>query len=149
SVWALHAADAVLSLLIAALVLLSAWGVFRDATRALLDFAPADLPQERVEAALRALDGVLEIHELHLWSIGGASVLTAHLVPRPGVAASELLTRAEHLLRDDLGVVHTTLQIDDPGPCSQRSCPLFDEQLAQVRPHGHGHHGHGHHGHGH
>lgn len=143
--WAIHSADAVLSLLIAALVLFSAWGVFRDATRALLDFAPAHLPQERVEAALRALDGVLEIHELHLWSIGGSPVLTAHLVPGPGVSPGELLTRAEHLLRDDLGVVHTTLQIDDPGPCAQRSCPLFDEQLAQVRPHAHGHgHGHGH-----
>lgn len=149
SVWSLHAADSWLSLGIAALVLFSAWGVLRDATRALLDFAPIDLPQARVEAELRALSGVLEIHELHLWSIGGAPVLTAHLVPEPGVAPGDLLARAEHLLREHLGVVHTTLQIDDPGPCAQRSCPLFDEKLVQVHAH-HGHHhghGHGHHGH--
>lgn len=148
SVWSLHSADSWLSLGIAALVLFSAWGVLRDATRALLDFAPVHLPQARVEAELRGLDGVLEIHELHLWSVGGASILTAHLVPEPGVAAGDLLARAEHLLREHLGVVHTTLQIDDPGPCAQRSCPLFDDKLVQV----HAHHGHGHghaHGHGH
>lgn len=144
SQWGLYAADSVLSLVIAALVVFSAWGVLRDATRALLDFAPVDLPQERVETALRGLDGVQEIHELHLWSIGGAPVLTAHLVPRPGVTPGDLLARAEHLLREHVGVVHTTLQIDDPGPCAQRSCPLFDEQLVRVRPHAHGHAGHGH-----
>lgn len=145
SVWALHAADSILSLAIAGLVLFSAWSVLRDATRALLDFAPSHLPQERVEAELRGLDGVLEVHELHLWSVGGAPVLTAHLVPEPGVAPGDLLARAEHLLREHLGVVHTTLQIDDPGPCAQRHCPLFDEQLVQMRTHAHGHtHGHGH-----
>ncbi|HEY8380442.1 MAG TPA: cation diffusion facilitator family transporter, partial [Nannocystis sp.] len=147
SVWGLHAADSVLSLAIAALVVYSAWGVLRDATRALLDFAPADLPQDRVETALRGLSGLQELHELHLWSIGDAPVLTAHLVPEPGVAAGDLLARAEHLLREHLGIVHTTLQIDDPGPCAQRNCPLFDERLVRVRPHGHDH-GHGH-GHGH
>ncbi|MFY0533001.1 cation diffusion facilitator family transporter [Nannocystis pusilla] len=147
STWAIHSADSILSLGIAVLVLFSAWGVLRDATRALLDFAPTHLPQERVEAELRGLAGLSEIHELHLWSVGGAPVLTAHLVPEPGVAPGDLLARAEHVLREHLGVVHTTLQIDDPGPCAQRRCPLFDEQLAQLRPHGHGHghsHGHGH-----
>lgn len=142
--WQLHAADSVLSLAIAALVMFSAWGVLRDSTRSLLDFAPADLPQERVETALRGLDGVHEIHELHLWSIGGSPVLTAHLVPRPGTAPGDLLARAEHVLREHLGVVHTTIQIDDPGPCAQRSCPLFDESVVRLQPHAHHHHGHGH-----
>lgn len=141
--WGLHDADAWASLAIAALILWSTWGVLRDATAALLDFAPAGLPQERVEAALRELDGVQEIHELHLWSIGGSAVLTAHLVPRPGVSSGALLARAEHVLREDLGIVHTTIQVDDPGPCAQRSCPLFDESLVPLRSHGH-HHGHGH-----
>jgi cobalt-zinc-cadmium efflux system protein len=145
--WQIHSADSLLSLGIAALVMWSAWGVLRDATRTLLDFAPADLPQERVEAALRELDGVQEIHELHLWSVGGSAVLTAHLVPRPGTAPGDLLARAEHVLREHLGVVHTTIQIDDPGPCAQRSCPLFDEAIVRLRPHAH--HGHGHHGHSH
>lgn len=142
--WQLHSADPILSVAIAALVMFSAWGVLRDSTRSLLDFAPADLPQERVEAALRGLDGVQEIHELHLWSIGGSSVLTAHLVPRPGTAPGDLLARAEHVLREHLGVVHTTIQIDDPGPCAQRSCPLFDDSVVRLRPHAHHHHGHAH-----
>lgn len=151
--WGLHAADPALSLFTAALILWSAWGVLRDSTFALLDFAPAHLPQERVEAELRGLDGVQEIHELHLWSIGDAAVLTAHLVPRPGVAPADLLARAEHVLREHLGISHTTIQIDGPGPgpCTQQRCPLFDpEQLRPREGHHHHHHGHGHgHGHGH
>lgn len=145
--WGLHDADSWASLLIAGLILWSTWGVLRDATGSLLDFAPAGLPQERVEAALRELDGVQEIHELHLWSIGGSAVLTAHLVPRPGTRPGDLLARAEHVLREHLGVVHTTIQIDDPGPCAQRSCPLFDDALVPL--HAHAHHGHAHHHHAH
>lgn len=137
SVWALHAADAALSLAIAALILWSTWGVLRDATRALLDFVPEHLPRERVEAGLRALEGVQDVHELHLWSIGGAAVLTAHLVPRPGAATGELLSRAEHLLRTHLGVVHTTIQIDDRGPCAQHPCPLFEEGARSSHHHEH------------
>ena len=142
------AADPVLSLLICGLILYGTWGVLRDSTRVLLDFVPRDLPQERVEEALRGLSGVRAVHELHLWSTGSQTMLTAHLVPEPGVDPTELLARAEHVLRGQLGIHHTTIQIDAPAAeCEQQACPLLQDN--EHHDHEHGHHDHGHHDHGH
>jgi len=148
SAFDLHAADPVLSLLICGLILYGTWGVLRDSTRVLLDFVPRDLPQERVEEALRGLSGVRAVHELHLWSTGSQTMLTAHLVPEPGVDPTELLARAEHVLRGQLGIHHTTIQIDAPAAeCEQQACPLLQDN--EHHDHEHGHHDHGHHDHGH
>ncbi len=150
----LHAADPILSLLICVMILLGTWGVLRDSTRVLLDFVPEDLPQERVEAALRGLAGVRAIHELHLWSTGSQTMLTAHLVPEPGVDPTELLARAELALRSQLRIQHSTIQIDAPASaCEQHTCPLLQDPGPGHTHHGHDHHGHDHehdhHGHAH
>lgn len=143
--WDLHVADPLISLLIAALIAVSAWRVLRDSTQVLLDFAPPTIDPAAVRAALLAVDGVAAIHELHVWGMGDQTVLTAHLVRTPAIASDELLSRAEAALRDQLGIVHSTLQIDECGPvCRQLECPLFHEDEPHVGHHGHGH-GHGHH----
>lgn len=145
--FAMHAADPVLSLLICGLIVYGSWGVLRDSTRVLLDFVPADLPQERVEAALRGVRGVQAVHELHVWGTGSRTILTAHLVPEPGTDPMELLARAEHALRGHLGIHHTTIQIDPPASddvsCEQQACPLLQDDPSP----GHGHHHHHHHHH--
>ena len=139
SVFDMHGADPVLGLLICALILVGTWSVLRDSTRVLLDFVPADLPQERVETALRAIAGVHTIHELHLWSTGSRTILTAHLVPEVGADTAAMLTEAEHILRRHLGIHHTTIQIDPAGAdaCEQQPCPLL-----QDTPVTHHHHHH-------
>ncbi len=145
SVFDFDAADPVLSLLICGLILYGTWGVLRDSTRVLLDFVPADLPQERVELALRRLPGVQAIHELHVWSTGSRTILTAHLVPEPGVEPNALLARAEHELRGHLGIHHTTIQIDPPAAdsaCEQQACPLLQESAPDAHAHHHHHHHH-------
>ena len=134
SAFDLHAADPVLSLLICGLILFGTWSVLRDSTRVLLDFVPRDLPQERVEEALRGLPGVQAVHELHLWSTGSQTMLTTHLVPDPGVDPTELLARAEHALRVLLRIQPTTIQIDAPAAdFEQKACPL----LQDTEGHGH------------
>ena len=140
SVFDMHAADPVLSLLICALILFGTWGVLRDSTRVLLDFVPADLSQERVEAALKGIPGVHTLHELHLWSTGSRTILTAHLVPEVGADATALLAEAEHILRGHLGIHHTTIQIDPAGAgaCEQQACPLLQD--TPVVSHHHHHH---------
>ncbi|MCA9657546.1 MAG: cation transporter [Myxococcales bacterium] len=141
--WGLHLADSVISLLLAALIGVSAWRVLRDAAYALMDFAPPESDPARVRTALEGIDGVAAVHELHLWGMGGQTVLTAHLVAAPGIAGHDLLRAAEALL-DELGIRHSTLQIDDQGraPCRQLHCPLFRER-AEAGAHAHHHH-HGH-----
>ncbi len=147
--WGWHFADPLISLGIAALIVISAWRVLRDATHALLDFAPPEVDPSQIRSALEALDGVAELHELHLWGMGSQTVLTAHLVARPGIAAATVLRQAEALLQEEHGILHTTLQIDDGDarPCAQVRCPLFREGLAEAKLHANHHHGH--HGHSH
>ena len=128
-----------------ATILYGTWGVLRDSTRVLLDFVPATISQEHVEVALRKLPGVQAIHELHLWSTGSRTILTAHLVPESGVDPNALLARAEHELRGHLGIHHTTIQIDPPAAdsaCEQQACPLLQEAPPGAHAH---HHHHGHH----
>lgn len=140
SVFDMPAADPVLSLLICALILFGTWSVLRESTRVLLDFVPDNLPQERVETALRAIHGVHTIHELHLWSTGSRTILTAHLVPEVGADPAAVLAGAEHILRGHLGIHHTTIQIDPAGAgaCEQQACPLLQE--SPVASHHHHHH---------
>ena len=139
SVFDLHAADPVLALLICVMILLGTWSVLRDSTRVLLDFVPAHLPQERVEAALRAIAGVHTIHELHLWSTGSRTILTAHLVPVVGADPGAVLAEAEHVLRGHLGIHHTTIQIDPAGAddCEQQACPLLHDTPVAAHHHHH------------
>ena len=73
-VFDLHAADPILSLAICVMILLGTWGVLRDSTRVLLDFVPEDLPQERVEAALRGLRSSVMDRRLWAFAAIGASL---------------------------------------------------------------------------
>lgn len=147
-------ADPIVSLLVAGLVLWGALRVVIAATRVLLDFAPADLDASRVEAALRALDGVAAVHDVHVWGQAGARVMvTAHLVPAADVQPFEVLRRAEACLRESLGVGHSTLQLEPRTGCPQPACPFaapLDEHDHDHDDHGHDHDDHDHdHGHGH
>ncbi len=140
SMFDMHAADPILSLLICVMILFGTWSVLRDSTRVLLDFVPENLPQERVEAALQGIAGVRTVHELHLWSTGSRTILTAHLVPELGADPCAMLVEAEHILRGHLGIHHTTIQIDPAGAdgCEQQACPLLQD--APLNPHQHHHH---------
>ena len=132
-VFHLYAADAVVSMLVGVLVLYSGWGILRDSSRVLLEFAPSGLERDVVLEKLAAIDGVAGVHELHVWSLGsGHATVTAHLVPARAAMPFDVLRRAERVLHEDLGVEHTTLQVDpsDEGPCRQQQCPM----LGRVTP---------------
>lgn len=121
------AADAIASVVIGILVLGSGWTLLRDSTRVLLEFAPLGLEQDVVQAKLATVDGVSAIHDLHIWSLGsGFPVVTAHVVPAAGSAPAEVLRRAETVLKDELGIAHTTIQIDSAEEaCRQTECTMF------------------------
>jgi cobalt-zinc-cadmium efflux system protein len=123
------AADAVMGIVIGALVLWSTWGVLRHSTAVLLDFAPPGLGQDVVIHALKGVGGIADVHELHVWTLGsGEPTVTAHLVLEKGAEPAELLVRAECALKEQLGIRHTTLQIDPQGSaCAQINCPVLAE----------------------
>ncbi|HET8539224.1 MAG TPA: cation diffusion facilitator family transporter [Anaeromyxobacter sp.] len=107
--------DPLLSLAIAALVL---WGALRlvlEVTHILMESVPRHLDVGEVTREMEAADGVLAVHDLHIWSISsGMCALSAHLVV-DGVAMGrndEILTEVKARLRRSFGIDHTTLQIE-------------------------------------
>lgn len=146
----IQVADSIISLFIGALVLWGAWRLLREATYILLQFAPAGVKVHAVEEALRGIEGVADVHELHCWTLDGQeAILSAHIVGDKGTSPTALRTQAEALLHETFGVHHTTLQVECEAPacCEQPGCPLASRVGTGHHHHGHAH-GHGH-GHGH
>jgi cobalt-zinc-cadmium efflux system protein len=106
-------ADPAASLLIAALIVFSAWHLLRDTVDVLMEAAPRHLDPDQIEQALSELSGVAQVHDLHVWSIGSAGVsLSCHLVDENDPLSPELLSDAYLLLGDRFGIAHATIQIE-------------------------------------
>lgn len=106
-------ADPLVSFVIGVLVLASAWGILRDATSILLESSPKEIDTEALGARLAGAPGVVEVHDLHVWTItSGFMALSAHVLVRPGEDCHARRRELERLLRDEFGIAHTTLQVD-------------------------------------
>lgn len=105
-------ADPVASLIVAVLVVVGAVRLLRDAGRVLLELPPHGFDVARVREALVGIDGVVEVHDLHAWTLDGRTPLvSAHLVVEAGVSDG-VCVRARHLLDHTFGVEHSTLQVE-------------------------------------
>jgi cobalt-zinc-cadmium efflux system protein len=107
-------ADPVASLAVAGLILLASARLVMEPLGVLMETAPAGLDVDELVQALGEIDGVSEVHELHVWNVTtGFVALSAHVV----VAADRDRDRArrelEYLLRERYGIVHTTLQMEE------------------------------------
>ena len=106
-------ADPVVSIVIGVLVLASAWSILRDSTEILLESTPRGLDVDALGRRLAGAPGVVEVHDLHVWTItSGFTALSAHVLVRPGEDCHGLRRELERLLHDELGIEHTTLQVD-------------------------------------
>ena len=105
--------DPAVSLLLVALILWSTWGLARDSLNLALDAVPRGIDPEEVSAMLGSLDGVMEVHDLHIWGMSTTDVaLTAHLVRPCGGNEDALLAEATRALRTRFGIVHATIQME-------------------------------------
>jgi len=112
--------DPVASILIALLVVYSSWSLLRQAVAVLMEAAPGHIDPDAVRQALSAVQGVQEVHDLHVWSItSGFVALSAHLVVERFEAGSEVMRLAESCLVDRFKIRHSTLQLDVGGACTQ------------------------------
>ena len=106
-------ADPAVSVVIALLIAGSAWGVLRDSVRVLLEAAPPGIDPGEVGGRMAAAPGVVEVHDLHIWTItSGFPALSAHV--RVGADEDCHRRRAEldELLESEFGIEHTTLQVE-------------------------------------
>lgn len=110
-----HLADPIASVVIGILVMYSAWTLTRSAVAVLMEGVPSHLDVDEVRHAIRAIDGVAGVHDLHIWTItSGFVALSAHVVETPGDAPDglNLLARVRRTLQDRFGIEHTTIQIE-------------------------------------
>ena len=107
--------DPAISLAIAAVVLVSGWGLARDSVNLALDGVPRGIELSAVRDYLGTLDGVAEVHDLHIWAMStNETALTAHLV-RPGGTDDAFLHRVCEELSHRFNIHHATLQIESSG----------------------------------
>jgi cobalt-zinc-cadmium efflux system protein len=108
-------ADPAASVAIGLIIVVSAVRLVLESANVLLEGAPSHLRTEDVRDCLRRTPGVCDVHDLHLWSLGGASpLLTAHLVLDHSVPGEQVLREATGVVRERFGIVHSTLQIEPP-----------------------------------
>ena len=112
--------DPVTSLVVAAVIVAGTWGLFRESLDLALDAVPRGVEPEAIEAALTALPGVREVHDLHVWGASTSEIsLTVHVVVVDGTNHDRLLADAEAVLRERFRVAHSTIQIEGPAACEQ------------------------------
>lgn len=112
-----YAADPILSALIGALVVFSAWSLLRESVDVLLEAAPKGIVIADVRRAMEAVPGVEGVHDLHVWTVtSGFPALSAHIETENIANWETCMTSLADLLRDKFGIVHVTLQPESPRP---------------------------------
>lgn len=116
--------DPLLSALIGALIIWTAWDIVRESLNILLEGLPRGLKLETVAEALRGVPGVLDVHDLHIWSLGSSThALSCHVLiaDLPPSESESILREINRLLAERFQIQHTTLQFEH-ALCS--GCPI-------------------------
>ena len=105
--------DPIAGLLVAALMVRSSWTLIRESGRIFLEAAPTGIDPDAVARALVDDPDVVEVHDLHVWTVtSGFPALAAHVLVAPGVDCHDARRRLQHLLEERFDLHHTTLQVD-------------------------------------
>jgi cobalt-zinc-cadmium efflux system protein len=109
-------ADPLASLVIAVLIVFSAWTLLREVAEVLMEWAPSHIDVPEVERSIAALPGVLAVHDLHIWTISSGRVsLSGHVVSEAEHDHVNLLQEVSDLLHQRFDISHATIQIETPG----------------------------------
>ena len=134
--------DPVLSLLIAGMILWSSVGIIRETLNILLEGTPRNLQLGVIREAMASVNGVLDVHDLHVWSLGSQShALASHvtIAEMPMSECSSILDGINCRLREKFHITHTTIQFETTGCETTHGCSAPPE-LEAVGAHAHHHH---------
>jgi len=135
--------DPALSLLIAGLILWTSFSIVKETLNILLEGTPRGVSIPAIRLRLAAMPGVLDVHDLHVWSLGSQTNAMACHVTIADIPPSEsgrILAEINSALRDEFRIHHTTIQFEDAECEIAHGCVI---PVDQVGAHGH-HHGHSH-----
>ncbi|MGH9380331.1 MAG: cation diffusion facilitator family transporter [Thermoanaerobaculia bacterium] len=129
-------ADPLASLLIAGLIAWSAWPLLAESVHVLMEGTPRHLDAEDVAAALKAVEGVEDVHDLHLWTITtGFESLSAH-ARVTGRDRDAALGELRDVLRRRFGIHHSTIQLEGAEGCAPGACAEQDTRAGRRRTSG-------------
>jgi cobalt-zinc-cadmium efflux system protein len=112
-VWQRTEADAIVSVLVSLIIFYSSWQLLRDSVDVLLEGTPRHLSVTAILSDLGSVDGVVSVHDLHVWSISsGMPALSCHVVLRGNADAGAVLGKLSRLMRDRHHIEHSTIQIE-------------------------------------
>lgn len=108
-----YIADPIISVIVAVLILKGAWGVIRNAFHILMEGTPTTIEIDKVKKALESIDGVINVHDLHVWTItSGLDSLSCHLLIENSKDSQDILQKAIHEIENKFKIQHTTFQIE-------------------------------------
>jgi cobalt-zinc-cadmium efflux system protein len=135
--------DPLLSLLIAALIFWSSVGIVRETLNILLEGTPRGVSLGQIRARMEAVEGVVNVHDLHVWSLGSHSHALACHVTIADIPPSEsavILGRLNGLLRERFHIGHTTIQFEHIGCHALEGCVAPPDEIdGHEHDHGDGH----------
>ena len=137
--------DPALSLIIAALILWSSAGIVRETLNILLEGAPRGVNLSEIRLSMQSVDGVINVHDLHIWSIGSQSRALACHVTIDDIPPSEsaaILGKLHHVLKDHFEICHTTIQFESIDCAVLDRCVVPPEEMTSAANGGHAHHHH-------
>lgn len=109
--------DPILGVAIGLLVLVGSWRVLRESVAVLLEATPEGIDGDEVGRRMAAIDGVRDVHDLHIWTItSGFPALAAHVTAEPERDCTELRRAIAAMLMREFGITHTTLQVEPAAP---------------------------------
>jgi cobalt-zinc-cadmium efflux system protein len=118
-------ADPLAGMAISLLILVSSWSILRDSVVILLEATPSGIDAREVGRRMAAAEGVVEVHDLHIWTItSGFPALSAHVLVARGDDCHARRLELEQMLAGEFGLEHTTLQVEHVG----------EQRGLQIRP---------------
>ncbi|RAL21886.1 cation diffusion facilitator family transporter [Thermoflavimicrobium daqui] len=108
-----YIADPIISVIVAILILKSAWGIINHAIHILMEGSPLTIDRHKVEEVLNNIPGVKHVHDLHIWTItSGLDSLSCHLVIQDAQDSQKILRESIHKIEEHFKIKHTTIQIE-------------------------------------
>ncbi len=133
-----YIADPIVSIIFAALVLWSSWGILTESIHVLLEATPAGLDLAKVEQAISGVAGVLDTHDIHVWTVSSGLIAgSCHIVVADQRVSNSqhIHQNVAHMLEHDFNISHSTIQVE------VEDCGGH-EHMAHIEHHHH--HGHAH-----
>ena len=133
-------ADPMVAFLIAGLILWSSWGILTESVTVLLEGTPPGMDMCEVESCIRQVPGVIDVHDLHVWTVGPApspAASTSWSMSKPSARGSRFCASSSRTLQHRFQINHTTVQVEVEGHGS-------NEMYCCIEPRGTSHLGHGH-----